>query len=366
MKILYGIQGTGNGHITRARHMAAAFALDENIQVDYFFSGRDEHKYFDMQIFEEYSSKLGLTFVTEAGRINHRKTISQNNIFDFIKDIKNTNLKNYDLVLNDFEPITAWAAKKQGVPSLSVSHQAAFLNHVPTKNQTFLDKMITRHFAPTQYNLGTHWYHFGHTIIPPFVTDELKNQASQSHFQKVNNNQILVYLPFESITAIKEECQVLSDWQFTCYHPHISHAFKEKNILWKPLSTKEFKRDLFDCSGVLSNCGYELSTECLSLGKPLLVKPLQQQYEQLSNAYTLQQLGLCNVIHNVNAEQIDDWLQTKKGVQIEYPSNCTGLVNWIAQGNWHETRKICQSLWQQVKFPLHVKDKLDSFNQANI
>jgi UDP:flavonoid glycosyltransferase YjiC (YdhE family) len=34
MKILYGVQGTGNGHITRARIMAKAFA-DAGVQVDW-------------------------------------------------------------------------------------------------------------------------------------------------------------------------------------------------------------------------------------------------------------------------------------------------------------------------------------------
>ena len=39
MKILYGIQGTGNGHITRARVMASCFKK-LNVEVDYVFSGR--------------------------------------------------------------------------------------------------------------------------------------------------------------------------------------------------------------------------------------------------------------------------------------------------------------------------------------
>lgn len=366
MKILYGIQGTGNGHITRARHMAAAFATNENIQVDYFFSGRNKANYFDMEVFNEYASKRGLSFVTEAGRINHTKTLTTNNFFRFIKDIKDTNLKSYDLVLNDFEPISAWAAKRQGVPSLSVSHQAAFLNHVPTQNQTFIDKLITQHFAPTQYNLGTHWYHFGYDIIPPFVTNELKKHAMQSRFQNIENDQILVYLPFESIDIVKEQLQVISEWKFTCYHPNITHAYKDANIQFKPLSTTGFKQDLLTCSGVVSNCGFELSTECLSLGKPLLVKPLQKQYEQLSNAFTLQKLGLCEVIHSINAEQIDDWLQTKQGVRVDYPTNCNALVEWIAQGDFKQTSQICNSLWQEVTFPVHVKQKLDRLQQANI
>jgi UDP:flavonoid glycosyltransferase YjiC (YdhE family) len=37
MKILYGVQGTGNGHISRARLMADAFSRRNDVEVDYLF-----------------------------------------------------------------------------------------------------------------------------------------------------------------------------------------------------------------------------------------------------------------------------------------------------------------------------------------
>ncbi|HFF2915998.1 TPA: glycosyltransferase family protein, partial [Vibrio cholerae] len=39
MKILYGVQGTGNGHIARSRAMCAALK-QQQVDVDYLFSGR--------------------------------------------------------------------------------------------------------------------------------------------------------------------------------------------------------------------------------------------------------------------------------------------------------------------------------------
>ena len=61
MKILYGIQGTGNGHITRARVMAKAFK-QRNVEVDYLFSGRPADQYFDMDVFGDYRVFEGVTF----------------------------------------------------------------------------------------------------------------------------------------------------------------------------------------------------------------------------------------------------------------------------------------------------------------
>ncbi|MBP7664242.1 MAG: glycosyltransferase, partial [Shewanella sp.] len=39
MRILYGVQGTGNGHLSRARVMAKAL-MKQDIEVDFLFSGR--------------------------------------------------------------------------------------------------------------------------------------------------------------------------------------------------------------------------------------------------------------------------------------------------------------------------------------
>jgi uncharacterized protein (TIGR00661 family) len=360
MRILYGVQGTGNGHITRARHLAKGFAKRPDIKVDYLFTGRAANQYFDMEDFDRFETARGLSFVTQNGRIHRRLTISHNNLFQFAGEIRECMVKDYDLVINDFEPVTAWAAKLSGVPSLSVSHQAAFLHHVPKQQQNLFDKALTKYFAPTQYSLGTHWYHFGYQIIPPFVSAPADRGLADP--KPKESNHILVYLPFEEPSVIREQLTILSEQRFICYHPQIKQSYVDSNIHWHPPSAKAFKHDLARCAGVVSNCGFELSTECLSLGKALLVKPLQGQYEQLSNAFTLQNLGLCEVMHNLNAEEIDEWLAYKQGVKIDYPTNCDAFVDWIANGNWQRPETICKQLWQHVHFPDHVKAKLNNKN----
>lgn len=363
MKILYGIQGTGNGHITRARHMASSFAKRDDIQVDYLFSGRTDTSFFDMQAFPSYKTNRGLTFDTKNGQLSYIKTLLKNNLCHFVKEVSDVNITQYDLLINDFEPVTGWAAKKAGVPSLSISHQAAYLHHVPKYNQGFLDKLITQHFAPTKYSIGTHWYHFGHPIIPPVVAADLIESSNKHLTSDAFNSHIVVYLPFESLSQIRHQLHVLSDWIFVCYHPMIDAKVIDRNIVWQPLSSHNFQHDLVKCSGVISNSGFELATECLSIGKPLLVKPLQKQYEQLSNAYTLEQLGLCEVLANLDAEDIDDWLQSKHGVKVDFPTDCDDLVDWIAQANWETTEQICRQMWQQVSFPNQVQGKLDTLTR---
>ena len=53
MKIFYGVQATGNGHISRARSMAPLLKA-AGIEVDYLFSGRKAEHFFDMEHFGDF------------------------------------------------------------------------------------------------------------------------------------------------------------------------------------------------------------------------------------------------------------------------------------------------------------------------
>ena len=66
MKIFYGVQGTGNGHIARARMMAKELEL-AGIETTFLFSGRATDGYFDMDVFKDYQLRTGLTFITNHG-----------------------------------------------------------------------------------------------------------------------------------------------------------------------------------------------------------------------------------------------------------------------------------------------------------
>ena len=144
MKLLYGVQGTGNGHIARARIMAAALMQRDDISVDFVFTGRAPEKYFDMEVFGEYRTYKGLSFITKSGRVDKWSTVKEANIRQLNKDIKAFDTRDYDLLVNDFEPVTAWAAKKQGLPSISISHQAAFAYNVPKSGNTIFDTLLMK------------------------------------------------------------------------------------------------------------------------------------------------------------------------------------------------------------------------------
>ncbi|MFT6895995.1 MAG: hypothetical protein ACJA13_000392 [Paraglaciecola sp.] len=352
MKILYGVQGTGNGHITRARVMAEAFAQRPDVKVDYVFSGRDKTQYFDMQIFGDYQTYSGLSFKTRGGKISKYATCKAANICELVRDIKTLPTCDYDLVINDFEPISAWAAKLSNTPSISISHQAAFLHPIPKHTSTLFDRAITKYFAPTDIQLGVHWYHFGHPIMPPFIdAKELRGAPSR---------QYLVYLPFEDLEDIEGLLDPLAEYEFICFHPGVTAQRKTGHITWCPVAKDKFARIMQNCSGVIANAGFELASECLHFGKKLLIKPLAGQFEQLSNAQTLVQLGLCLSMCELDGDIVEDWLQMPANEPIKFPQNPAILIDWLIAGNWQSVDKLCEQLWQNVCFSPSLGTQLDN------
>ena len=227
MKILYGVQGTGNGHISRARAMAAAFVKIPNVKVQYLFSGRPEANYFDMAAFGDYLVRRGLTFVSHEGKVDLLKTAQSNNVWQFLLDVRQLDVSAYDLVISDFEPVSAHAAKRQGVPSLSISHQSAFTYDVPIYGQGLFDKFVMRHFAPTERKIGLHWYHFNQPILPPII-DLPDVESSRS-------GPILTYLPFEKLEDGVATLQHFSH-SLICFHPESKSANRQGNVYVGPLN----------------------------------------------------------------------------------------------------------------------------------
>jgi len=343
MKILYGIQGTGNGHITRARVMAKALAK-KGLEVDYVFSGRPAGQYFDMEDFGNYQTFKGLSFVSEHGTISYLKTIQKARPLKMYTDIQNFDVSSYDLILNDFEPITAWAGRKAGKKVINISHQAVFTkDKVPSLGLGWLNKQILKNFAPSDIALGVHWYHYGQSIMPPFIEREVSSSASSEN--------VLVYMPFEDINEVVELLESQLDQEFVLYHPDVKAQRKVNNVLFRRACRLGFLKDLEESKGVIANAGFELSSEALCAGKKLLLKPLQGQFEQESNAETLRSLGLATVINGLDELELERWLLLPGNDAINYPSDPTPLVEWLIGGDHTQPDVLCKKLWASISLP---------------
>ena len=339
MKILYGVQGTGNGHITRARAMSVEFAR-LGIEVDYVFSGRDANDYFDMECFAQYRAFAGLSFVAKNGQISMWATFRQAKVLQLLKDITSLDVSQYDLILTDFEPITAWAARRQGKPCIGIGHQYAFQYDIPKYKGDLLGSWIMSRFAPVSQNVGVHWHHFGEPILPPII-------QHAEHKSVAQDDQVLVYLPFENSEEVMEWLEGVPSYQFRMHCKDIEPG-KYGNIEVFPFSREGFQKNLRECKSVLSNAGFELNSEALHMGRRIMVKPLRGQVEQLSNVVALENLGFAKASQTLSSKVIQAWLEGSKVVRVTYPNVAKGIAEWIAAGAEMSIEELSQQLWQHV------------------
>lgn len=312
---------------------------DKDVEVQFLFSGRARGDYFDMEQFGDWWDRSGLTFVTHRGKIRPLKTLAKNNVAQLIRDIFTLDLSQYDLVLCDYEPITAWAAKRQGVDCIGLGHQYAFNFPVPVEGDSGITRTIMRQFAPTSSSLGLHWHHFDQPILPPIIDIDRQHKAT-------NKGHILVYLGFESPEDVIPLLKQFPQQKFI-YYGHFDAPSFDGNVLLRPLSVVGFKEDLHSAEGVICNAGFELASEALQLGKKILVKPLQGQLEQLSNAKALIQLGLGMRMNHLDPAIVQQWLDHAPIPQCNYPDVAKAIADWVVDPNRCSREQLVKDLWMR-------------------
>ena len=352
MKILYGVQGTGNGHLSRTR-MMARHLQNRNADVTYLFSGRPREQYFDMDAFGDFICRQGFTFVTERGRVKYGRTLLETSLSTFYNDIRTLDISEYDLILTDYEPITAWAGRLKRKPVIGIGHQYAFWRRVPMEGQNVISRQILNNFAPASISFGLHWAQFDEGILPPIVDPEIQPVFARPQSQP----KVLVYLPFEDQQEVTSILQQISGYDFYQYGPGLTNS-EAGQVRLRRQCRAGFLEDLASSTAVICNAGFELVSESLQLGLQVLVRPVAGQTEQLSNALAVQELGIGARIDQLSVGNLTNWLHSqdfnnKMRFSANYPDVAASLVDWVLAGDWHNSDLLADRLWSQCPIPGH-------------
>lgn len=343
MRILYGVQGTGNGHITRALAMAEAMKERPELEVDFLVSGRERTAFFDMEALGDFAWRAGLSFAMRDGRVSIMDTLSQNPWWQFWQDVRDLDLSTYDLVVSDFEPVTAWAAKRQGVRCIGLGRQYAFLQGAEELHTNPLQRAMLKQFAPCNLAVGTHWTRSQDTFIPPIIKHAETKPLTGS--QSFEHGHYLVYLPFEPLAQVHQLLQPLSGYRFSVFHPHLQYAQRD-HCTYYPPSRSGFA-DVFNrVEGVIANAGFETSSEALALGKKLLVKPLRGQFEQYANAHCLAEQKLAAMMFDLDVDYTATWLRHAGSIQMHWPDIAPHLALWLENGAEEPLEALSTRLWK--------------------
>ncbi|TGD79360.1 glycosyltransferase family protein [Hymenobacter wooponensis] len=323
MKILYAIQGTGNGHLSRALDIVPLLQQRAE-RVDVLVSGPPA----DIRLpFEVQHQCHGLGFIFgKKGGINFIKTFWQLNSAAFLRELRQLPVEDYDVVISDFEPVSAWACWNRGVPCVALSHQAAVLSAAapqPTKLDP-VGRAVLRHYAPTTQHYGFHFQRYEPHIYTPVIRQQVRALTPR------NEGHYTVYLPaFDEATLVSRLRYLSRTVRWEVFSKHSRQESEHGNVWVRPVSGAAFTDSMARSAGVLCGAGFETPAEALYLGKKLLVIPMKQQYEQACNAAALAQLGVpvAKNLKDNSLALIDNWLQYGRPVAVDYPDETAAVLD---------------------------------------
>lgn len=341
MRILYGVQTTGHGHLVRSTPIIRALR-DRGHSVDVLLSGPPADSLWPGRIGPPLAVHPGLTFSAAGGRIRYWQTVRQARPLRFLADTFRCPVRDYDLIVSDYEPITAWAARLAGVRSVGIGHLYAFAwPSVPRARGNLVTRLVMDQFAPVTDPVGYHWDAFGAPLVPPGVAPEARAVVRGA----IDPDLILVYLGFEPLDRVLPLLRQFPDQRFHVYGRYPAPR-RHGHIEVRPASRDAFLADLANCSGVIANAGFTLASECLHLGVRLLVKPVHGQLEQESNCVALARLGLGSVSRDLRRADIATWLEQPTPSPQGYPDVTATVIEWLAAGAVEPVATLAGGLWR--------------------
>ncbi|MGB3585864.1 MAG: glycosyltransferase family protein [Tunicatimonas sp.] len=325
MKVLYAIQGTGNGHISRARDIVPI--LQDKVELDLLISGIQADVSLPYSV--KYQLKGAGFIFGKSGGVDLMRTYRKTDTRRFLKDVRNLPVNEYDLIINDFEPVSAWAAYFKKVPSISLSHQSAILNeNAPQpKKKDPVGKAILKNYAPTDQAYGFHFAKFDTNIFTPVIRQQLRQ--AEVH----NLGHYTVYLPAFDDQKLINRLKMIKDISWHVFSKHSKKAYQEGNVYTSPVNNEQFIQSMTNCEGVLCGAGFETPAEALFLKKKLLVIPMKNQFEQHCNAAALESLGV-PVLKNFKKKQlpfVQKWVGQLQSIKADYPDTTEKIIDMVLE-----------------------------------
>ncbi len=326
MKVLYAIQGTGNGHLSRARDIIPILQK-HHLELDILVSGTQA----DIQIPHPVKYQLkGWSFIFgKKGGVDVWKTYLRTNSARLQNEIKSIPVTDYDLIINDFEPVSAWACKLKNKSCISLSHQAAVLSEKAPKPKKSdpLGRLILRKYAPTTKQFGLHFKQYESHIYTPIIRQEIRDTT------RSNGEHYTVYLPSYSDDEILKVLSNIKNVEWEVFSKHADTNFLWKNIAVRKINNEAFIRSMAGSRGILCGAGFETPAEALHMGKKLMVIPMKGQYEQQCNAAALDKMGV-PVIKSLKLKHsgmINDWIHCDSKIDVFYPDITEKIIDRLLQ-----------------------------------
>lgn len=344
MKILYAIQGTGNGHVCRALDIVPI--LSRKAEVDVLISGIQS----DIKVPFPVKYRLnGLSFIFgKKGGVDLLETYKKSRVRKLMKEVNELPVHDYDIVISDFEPVSSWACAVKNKPCVALSHQAAVMSKAAPKPKKIdrIGKAIMQVYAPSTVQYGFHFKSYAENIFTPVIRQQVRAAALS------NEGHYTVYLPAYSDERIVRLLTTISGVRWHIFSKHFTHSTECENVILSPVNNEDFIRSMASSAGVLCGAGFETPSEALFMKKKLMVIPMKNQFEQHCNAAALKELGV-PVIKSLKTKHlaaIAEWISGESTIAVDFPDNTEHIIDHILEVHAaeHSTERINEE-WQSPR-----------------
>ena len=294
MKIFFGTQTEGNGHLTQAIALKQYFAK-KGQNIDKVFAA-NKSKGLSSYFTNEFNviKYDGFDFVFDQnGRMVVYKTILKNLfklhkiIVSFYKICSIIRKEKPDTIVNFYDPLIGLTALFfKNIKYISISHQyATALDCYPKINGFYIQK-ITMWILNTVTSINAtkialSYYKFNDSSVvacPPLLRDESYIRSN------INENFILVYMMNEDmVPQVIEQAVKYPNETFEVFTKLTKQIDVPNNIKLFNLNGKLFQERMKVCKAIICSGGFETTSEAILQHKPVLMIPIPNHYEQYAN-----------------------------------------------------------------------------------
>lgn len=336
LKVLYAAKVIELAQLEQAYLLIKCFKAHQ-VDVDVILSGESCAKSASKLVVAQIRSLQAGSCLVKNVTYQFSKTFRQK-VADIVNHRAQFREANYDLVISDNESIVAWSAKLSGIPVMALGHHVAVNHHQLPYEGANLTRIWQQWLLPADYRLGFHWIPFAQNILPPIVP---------SYQTTCIKNKVVVYLPYEPLEAIKNLLECFPNTEFYCFHP-AAETGSIGNIHYRMDDHEQLVEDMKSCKGVISHAQFDVINTALKMGKSLLIKPLEQELVQTIDASLLIKLGWAKLMHYLNANAVEDFLESEPQPPVGFSSDPCLLVEWIMAEKWHEMNLLHDRVWKAL------------------
>jgi len=314
-RIIYGVSGQGFGHATRSKEVINHLKKQGH-QVLVLSYGQALIFLAHEPNIEVYEVP-GLVLKYRRNKLVYWQTVYLNVIQLFRQSAKWRALlaraKQFapDLVIADFEPLSALLAKSLKKPLISLDNQHQLTNtkiEIPLyqRQNLLANKVIIRSLVRrADHYLVTTFFPTPltnrHTDLVPAIIRQAVIDLQPKH-----GNYFLVYQTTGG-DAISNVLKKFPQYHFIFYG--LDRQATVGNIIYKKTSQDGFLQDLAGCQAVIGSAGLSLISESLYLGKPYLALPIDRQIEQVVNAIYLVKLGYGSMAKKLTSKALKNFVE---------------------------------------------------------